>query len=366
MPSKPTTTVKKQTYKRSYSSNLDIASRQSSALIIEFGAAFIRVGIAGEPTPRHVLNLQEISQNLIRATNVDTEYEYWASLPSLPSLIRSSSTESTYEDLLPWFSNLYTHHLLLKPRSRRTILILPIQTSQTFRKSLESVLLDHLQVPSVLFVDSFRTIPYAIGGCGKSTGMMVDLGCVEGRLVCFFDGGICEDTLEIVPIGYRSLLERIAERNRLGEGEDAHHNVKDADVVHEMYFDLKNPNSLIYALCSSLMKCPIDLRKEVAQRIIFVGGGVEGISQFEQRFLKCVKGLFELDDKSSATSANGHKMYCVKDEKHSRFSSLANVIMKAPLGVLHPLQFRPSCVSWAGGSIMGSIKLSEEKWINRK
>ena len=222
--------------------------------------------------------------------------------------------------------------------------------------------------------------------------MMVDLGCVEGRLVCFFDGGICEDTLQVVKIGYRSLLERIAERkrnrNRLrgggggGEEEDdddgAHSNVKDvdvdvdadadADVVHEMYFDLTNPNSLIYALCSSLMKCPIDLRKEVAQRIIFVGGGVEGISQFEQRFLQCVKGLFALDDQSSKASgsANGHKMYCVKDEKHGRFSALANVIMKAPLGVLHPLQFRPSCVSWAGGSIMGSIKLSEEMWINRK
>jgi actin-related protein len=202
--------------------------------------------------------------------------------------------------------------------------------------------------------------------------VIVDLGCVEGRLVCFFNGAICEDTLQIVPIGFQSLLDKINKSkeamnsNSNTDNDEGMVSVKDIDAVNEMYFDLENPNSLIYAFFSSLIKCPIDLRKKVVQRIIFVGGGVEGISQFEQRFVQCVKGLFELDSDADASGdGDGRTLYRVKDDGHRRFSSLANVVMKAPLGVLYPLQFRPSCVSWVGGSIMGSIKLSDEKWINR-
>ena len=373
--------IKRPTFKRSYSSNLDIASRQSASLIIEFGSAIIRVGIAGEPKPRHLFVLpheqakpkeesnddksdSDIDNNNNNNNNKHESKEYWTSLSSIPSLVqrRNSSDSVCYDDLLPWLSDLYTRHLLLKPRSRRVVLLLPIHHPPQFKSTLESILLDQLQVPSVLFVDSFRTIPYAIGGCGSNTGMIVDLGRVEGRVVCFFNGLICEDTLQIVPVGFRSLMDQVKSTS----GDDMY-STKDVDLLNELYFDLDNPNTLIYSFLSSLKKCPIDVRKHAVKSIVFVGGGVEAISQFEQRFMQCIKGLFELDDDDSSNITMGmdHASYRVKNHEHRRFSSLANVVMRAPLGIVYPLQFRPSCVSWVGGSIWGSMKLSGEKWIHR-
>ena len=370
--------IRRSAFERSYSSNIDIASRQSSSLIFEFGTAYLRVGIAGESKPRHVFPLSPKLSSQSESSQSSLSLPYWSSIPSLPNdLIQKK--HSSYHDLGPWLSNLYTHHLLLKPRSRRVIILLPIYHPTELRTTLESILLNDLQVPSVLFVDSFRTIPYAIGG--SSAGMIVDIGCMEGRVVCFFNGHMCENTLQIVPVGFQSLLDRTTttttkEVQALGTATvtaTATATVTDENVlglIQEMYFDLDNMNSLIYAFLTSLLQCPIDLRRQVVKNVVFVGGGVEGISQFEQRFIRCIQGLFERDSCTvQCTLPDGtteeRAVYHVKDDRYRRFSSLASVIMTAPLGVLYPLQFRPSCVAWVGGSIMGSVKLTDEKWVNR-
>lgn len=342
-------------FKRSYSSNLDIASRQSSCLVFEFGTAYFRVGIAGEPKPRHVFDLSPSKNKLEMQLSSS---EYWISLPSLPVLLHNSNQEnSSYLSLGPWLSNLYSQHLLLKPRSRRVMIILPIYHPLEFRTVLESVLLNDLQVPSVSFVDSFRTIPYAIGG--SSSGVIVDIGYVEGRVACFFDGEMCENTLQIVPVGFQSLLSRIEDSKSSDANESSgSSNVK--EFIQEMYFDLSNTSSLIYAFLSSLLKCPIDLRRMVIQNVVFVGGGVEAISQFEQRFVQCVKKLFE-----KRGNATDQPLLSGRIQEREKFSPLEALITTAPLSVLHPLRFRPAAMAWVGGSIMASIKTNRQKWTDR-
>ena len=386
--------------KRTYSSNLDIASRQSTALIFEFGSAFLRVGIAGEPRPRHIFPLKELAlasspQRHILAEEHDHDHKYWTTNPSFPSdvFLTSSSGSGnskltlTYLHLGPWISNLYTNHLLLKPRSRKVLIILPIYHPPGLKTSLEQIFLQDLQVPSILFVNQFRTIPYAIGN--QNTGVMVDIGQNEGRVVCFFNGKMMEDTVEIVPIGYQSLLQSLSLlKNDLEQGQHQHRHQHQHQkmVVEEVYFNFDNHDSLLYAFLTSLLRCSIDLRKQVVQHVVFVGGGVEAIANFEQRFIAKIQELFEskgvvecVASGSASGSGNGNdgsasdtslvlverNVYGVKHEKYQKFNALASVIMNTPLGVLYPLQFRPALMAWVGGSIMGSIKLPNDEWIHR-
>lgn len=405
----------RSSFKRSYSSNLDIASRQSTALVFEFGTAFLRVGIAGEPRPRHIfplkqcqpplqqlqlpVQLQKKSEIESKSNDQDQYNRDWITTnPHFPSDIFITSSNPNYHDHLgPWISNLYTNNLLLKPRSRKVLIILPIHQPPALKHALTEIFLRDLQVPSLLIVNPFRTIPYAIGNYGA--GIIVDIGQIEGRVVCFFNRRMIEHTLEMVPVGYASLLNAL-QHVHVNMDEQDQEQEQDQDqqdqvsVVNDLYFNLENTDSLLYAFMTSLLRCPVDLRKQVVQHVVFVGGGVEAIKIFEHRFLVEVQSLFEckgtvectvsgrgsgtVDSGTSAgTSAgtstipndNDHSgkrnIYRVKDDRYKKFNALASVIMNAPLGVLYPLQFRPSLMAWMGASIMGSIKLSKDEWIDR-
>lgn len=390
-------------FKRSYSSNLDIASRQSTALVFEFGTAFLRVGIAGEPRPRHIFPLkqcqpppleQQLQLQLQKKSDIESNsndqdqypHQDWTTTKShFPSDIFITSSKPNYHDHLgPWISNLYTNHLLLKPRSRKVLIILPIYQPPALQHALTEIFLKDLQVPSLLIVNPFRTIPYAIGNYGA--GIIVDIGQVEGRVVCFFNGLMIEHTLEIVPVGYASLLNALQHVNMDQDQQDKdQQDQEQISVIRELYFNLENTDSLLYAFMTSLLRCPVDLRKQVVQHVVFVGGGVEAITKFEHRFLVEVQSLFECkgavecnvhgrgsgsvgaatrpnDDGNNSGKRN---IYRVKEGRYKKFNALASVIMNAPLGVLYPLQYRPSLMAWMGASIMGSIKLSKDEWIHR-
>mmetsp|Transcript_16821 Transcript_16821/g.31863 ORF Transcript_16821/g.31863 Transcript_16821/m.31863 type:complete len:391 (+) Transcript_16821:185-1357(+) len=372
-------------FNRSYSSNIDIASRQSNAVVFEFGTAYIRIGIAGESKPRRIFPLSSplhsispLSEQSCTQTTSSTSStaadgpSYWSSCCNFPQDLFVVKSCPGYEDLGPWLRNLYTYHLLLKPRSRRVVVVLPIYHHPPGLKSaLEAIFLTQLQVPSILFTHPFETIPYAIGE--TNAGIIVDIGKEEGRIVCFFNGNMCENTLQIVPIGYQVVVKQIrrdcckhpdklvANATRYGTKQ----------VLEDVFFDLDNPNSLMYAFLSCLVECPLDLRKQVVQHIVFVGGGVEGIPHLEQRFLKSIQSLFVERKKVECITANKTiketTIYGIQNEKHERFDKLATLIMTAPLSIMYPLHFRPSCMAWIGASIMGSMQLSNDnqKWIHR-
>jgi actin-related protein len=368
-------------FKRSYSSNVDIASRQSNPLVFEFGAAYLRIGIAGESKPRSVIPLfssleprPSIASSQEAPTVVSssgTEDDYWSSSCTFPRDLFLVKSSPGYEDLGPWFRNLYTHHLLLKPRSRRVIILLPIYHAFTLRTSLETIFLTQLQVPSILFTNTFETIPYAIGE--PNAGMIVDIGEKEGRIVCFFHGNMCENTLQIVPVGYRVTLKLLNVDDKCCatlQQNDENQEKAPKQIIENLLFDLDNTNSLMYAFLSCLLECPIDLRKLVVQHVVFVGGGVEGISLLEKRFLTFIRGLFveKTRVKSSTSVQENIPIYGIRHERYHQFDKLASVIMTAPLGVMYPLPFRPSCMAWVGASIMGSTQRSnssDDGWIHR-
>ena len=120
----------------------------------------------------------------------------------------------------------------------------------------------------------------------------------------------------------------------------------DREVVNscldEAYFDITNPESLLRSFLSSLSACPIDIRKEVVQNVIFIGGGAEFIPQFERKFLKALADAFS----EPATA----------DDSSQAFRSLRPLLDKndESLGVIYPLPFSPGVFAWTAASVFGS------------
>lgn len=356
-------TARASSYRKSFSSNLDIASSQSTPLVFEFGSAFLRVGIAGETKPRHIFPLCSIQNGNSDESPKDESDFFWSSSPALPADMFFSTgvglgydtkeDEKTFQILNPWLRHLYIHSLLLKPRSRKVICILPIFHHPLLRSTLESIFLNELKVPSILFTDSFETIPFVISTesnlVGQAEGsILIDMGRMDCRVACVFNGRMIENTLQIVPCGYEAIMNQIKDAKEEDE----------AKIVQEMYFDLTNPQSLVFAFLSCLEMCPIDLRRVLVQKIVFVGGGVESISSLEKRFVQSIQTLFELESDT--------QKYIISDSQFSRFQPLVSPIMRGPMKVLYPLPFRPSMLSFLGASIMGSIKMPDDAWIHRE
>jgi len=276
------------------------------------------------------------------------------------------------------------------------------QYPTSFRTALESVLLHDLSIPSILFVDQFRTvIPYALGHTQKM-GIVLDIGRLEGRVGCVFEEACLIDTLNIVPCGFEALAQMVMgycretmqlEVENIHDGlaiiqsctqatslrsdvvvchlphANKHVQIKTQvleDCIQEMYLDLSNPNSLVHAFFKSLLACPLDLRRDIVRNVVLIGGATLGIPSLEQRFLACIRGLFqEQEGERDNTGVAEKKRYEVRSPRHAKFQTLAAVVMDAPLSITYPLPFSPTVIAWVGGSIMGSLNLSKEKWIHR-
>jgi len=228
-----------------------------------------------------------------------------------------------------------------------------------------------------------------------------DIGRLEGRVGCVFEEACLVNTLNIIPCGFEALAQMVMgycrEKMQL-EVESIHDglaiiqscsqttslsavvvchlphankyvHIKTQvleDCIQEMYLDLSNPNSLIHAFFKSLLACPLDLRKDIVRNVVLIGGATLGIPSLEQRFLGCIRGLFQVQEVESGDKEVAEKQrFEVRSPMHAKFQTLAAVVMNAPLSITYPLPFSPTVIAWVGGSIMGSLNLSKEKWIHR-
>jgi actin-related protein len=381
--------------KRDYSSNLETASRHTSALVFEFGQAFVRVGIAGESTPRIVIPILELL--LHQEKDVSLRHSFWKSNLSIVgnsnkhyctscSILMDSKNKEWKDDdddddanrselvLLPWLRNLYTYQLFIKPKSRRVVVILPISYPPKLQYQLQRTLLEDLQVPSVYFTHVFHTIPYAIG---SRTGVIIDIGHAEARVAAYFDGILSEDTLQIVPFGYTNCIHILtSQRNKTREQilNDLHSLDDDDETRRFLYteylLNLQFHDSIMYAFLMMLSKCSIDLRRHVLESVSFVGGGVRGLPNFEKEFVQHLIHLYERSPVEESSSLDGSVLksslrypYRVKDRKYARFDCLGISILTC-MNVIQ-LKFHPVSMAWVGGSIMASIKNDRMKWIQR-
>jgi len=344
--------------------------------VLELGSAILRIGYGGESTPRHVV----------------------------PSPINFQSERRSVKEwilyLKPIMAHIFYNLLLLKQPKQSPLLSSPntpgsttptsrilvlgaLVSCQSLKCALAHILLHDLSYTSLLFVPgaSFVTSMYCFAQTNL-LGLVVDLGHKEARCCVSYQGRCLISTIQAAPCGYENFMKIFQSHYNQFYSEidgvtplndqDARSAFREAtclmlndeklvmiectrsstgEIIHvpkqvvQATWDevLEGPDSLPTMILNCLKACPIDLRKRASQRIVLVGGGVP----FARRLL----------DKRI-------KEECLKTAlSDARFSSLEPSCRNMDL-LWHV--FAPDLLPWLGGSIIGTMPLTDEQWIFRQ
>lgn len=166
-------------------------------MVLELGSASIRGGLAGRHHPAFVL-----------ATTTPAR---------VPGDLRLA-----YLELL---TRLFTAHLHVRPKECQVVVVEKVTAARVEREHVMSVLLKDLQVQAVTMqIDLCMSL--LANGSADMTGLVIDIGHTETRMMAVAMGRPLQQTLRIVGIGVAhaleafrvSLLEHLGQPNEAGDG----------------------------------------------------------------------------------------------------------------------------------------------------
>ena len=269
--------------------------------------------------------------------------------------------------------------------------------------------------------------------------LLVDIGTHEARIVVSVAGSsILLDTLQTTMVGYQSFLQMVLtnykEMNSIEQESDAVAEssavttLEDANAIvqtwmtsssndnktmdqisvnlpsqqhqkqsnelptqpllkafHQTYLDYSNPSSLIYAMLTCVVACPMDYRRVVLENILLLGGGSVALRNFSYSSERR-SGAKSTGDKSllgmqlqmaakeaCGCSSDENDMEEEKKEDSTQISSIAKQRFQCLKGAVsgsvskvggerigginiqYPTPFAADFAAWIGGSIMGTL-----------
>uniref|UniRef100_F7E2U8 Actin related protein 10 n=1 Tax=Macaca mulatta TaxID=9544 RepID=F7E2U8_MACMU len=337
---------------------------EKTAVVIDLGEAFTKCGFAGETGPRCII------PSVIKR----------AGMPKPVRVVQYNiNTEELYSYLKEFIHILYFRHLLVNPRDRRVVIIESVLCPSHFRETLTRVLFKYFEVPSVLLAPSHLMALLTLGinsamvlDCGYRESLIYEgipvLNCwgalplggkalhkeLETQLLeqCTVDTSAAkEQSLPsvMVVINYdlkRGLKIQAAKFNIDGnnerpspppnvdyplDGEKILHILGSIrDSVVEILFEQDNEEKSVATLIlDSLIQCPIDTRKQLAENLVVIGG-TSMLPGFLHRLLAEIRYLVE---KPKYKKALGTKTFRI-----------------------HTPPAKANCVAWLGGAIFGALQ----------
>jgi len=351
---------------------------EKAAIVIEIGAAYTKVGYAGERCPRDIVRTRLLVGGRDEISVGSGTLGY--------SAYTQGQWRSAYDYFLKY---LFFNVLQVNPTERRVILCEDLLCPHVIRDSIARVLFQRLHVPSVCFANANGLPTY----CTRwTTGLVIDVGFFSTRVLPICDGSPLLYALVVIPAGARRLHDRLstllheAHPSKFGDttipsdiledviarvcfvspspSSDA--SVRKADstlyksssfskkpvlsfevpgearqFAAEVLFDDSDEDSSIpAAILKSLAKCTIEVRAAVVDNLI-LAGGVAMIPGFGFRLQK---ELSRLCESAEFSSLNGL-------QSKIRFAN-------------HP--FQANYLTWLGGSILGALEGIAEQWIKRE
>jgi len=165
---------------------------EAAPVIIELGSRLLKCGFAGEGAPRHV-----VLRDIPRFSTPALDLEEWI------------------EVILDRLDEVFYTLLLVDPRDQRVVLCEELLAPKAMRDALAWALFEHYEAPSVLFAPAQAMALLPTGG---STGLVVDLGAEEVRVLPVFGGAPLLGALRCAPIGARVLRAALWAALVLAEG----------------------------------------------------------------------------------------------------------------------------------------------------
>lgn len=454
-----------------------MSTHHQATIVVELGCSRIKVGLAGESKPRHVMSgvddgVLKIDDGMCTSSCTWNHfYNYLSSSSSSSSgNIVSAKITTVYEwekTLYPLFSHVLTSILFIQRPSRHRMLILmnDIFTPRNLREALLRVLIDYLNLGGVLLVNGgcFGCIQYLLEGMNLSisptttrqpkASLVIDIGTNEARIAVSAPGSsFLVETYQVVSAGYQAFLRHvltlyqdeveeeegdndakywhtnatledinaivqariisskndqsssssattisvelpslIKQANELSESSESVSNTVQqlsvlplVEAFHQVYLDYSRTTSLTYAILSSVLASPIDLRKAALQNVVLIGGGAVALRSFGkglevelENAIKTACGVTIDDYETNNTKEEEEKKEDdskVSSIARGRFQSLSAAVesssrddnneQNSGVHIKYPDPFAPDLAHWLSGSIMGKLRLSNEDWIN--
>ncbi|KAJ1561194.1 Actin- protein 10 [Nowakowskiella sp. JEL0078] len=168
-------------------------------IVIDFGSLYLKCGFSGESKPRacnpHSVPIMSVLPEGGRV-GVEVRALYDLNFKNL---------EFVESRLLETFRVMYNNILAADPKQRKVIICENILLPYSIKQLLCKILFN-LQVPSISFIPSHLLALFATG---NSTGLVVDCGYHETVIVPIYDGRPLIPQLRTIPVGGRSLNNRL-------------------------------------------------------------------------------------------------------------------------------------------------------------
>uniref|UniRef100_A0A7N4NWU3 Actin-related protein 10 n=1 Tax=Sarcophilus harrisii TaxID=9305 RepID=A0A7N4NWU3_SARHA len=318
---------------------------EKTAVVIDLGEAFTKCGFAGETGPRCII------PSVIKKAGVSK---------SIKVVQYNINTEELYAYLKEFIHTLYFRHLLVNPRDRRVVIIESVLCPSHFRETLTRVLFKYFEIyEGIPILNCWGALPLGGKAIHKEleTQLLeqctVDIGATKGQSLPSVMSSIPEVILEDIKVRtcfvsdlHRGLKIQAAKFNIDGnaerpspppevdyplDGEKILHVIGSIrDSVVEVLFEQDNEEKSIATLIlDSLMQCPIDTRKQLAENLVVIGGTAM-LPGFLHRLMAEIRYLVE---KPKYQKALGTKTFRI-----------------------HIPPAKPNCVAWLGGAIFGALQ----------
>ncbi|XP_025775115.1 actin-related protein 10 [Puma concolor] len=274
---------------------------EKTAVVIDLGEAFTKCGFAGETGPRCII------PSVIKK----------AGLPKPIKVVQYNiNTEELYSYLKEFIHILYFRHLLVNPRDRRVVVIESVLCPSHFRETLTRVLFKYFEKISVL-----GSIP---------EGVLEDIK-VRTCFVSDLKRGL---KIQAAKFNIDGNTERPSPPPNVDyplDGEKILHVLGSIrDSVVEILFEQDNEEKSVATLIlDSLIQCPIDTRKQLAENLVVIGG-TSMLPGFLHRLLAEIR-------------------YLVEKPKYKK-------VLGTKTFRIHTPPAKANCVAWLGGAIFGALQ----------
>lgn len=343
-----------------------IGLTEKQAVVIDIGAAYTKFGFAGESGPRCI---------------VRTEVKC-PETKQVKKVLNYSSKGELYDLLVEFIHILYFRHLLVSPKDRRVVIVESLLCPTAFRETLARALFRHFEVSSILFVPSHLV---SLCTLGVNTALVLDVGYVEAILIPVFEGvpvlhawqaqpraaeavqsslkasllninsekeDFPESTIEDIKVRtcFVTSLTRSTQLEAVdpppdvvyqeGGSEVVHIPGKVRETVYEVLFEQDNDQmSVSTMILDAIIKCPIDMRKPLAENILVIGGTAMAPG-FKARLLDELKHLLQQPKYASRLALKTFKFH------------------KPPA--------KENYVAWLGGAIFGGTDMISTRSLTKE
>ncbi|KAG8194281.1 hypothetical protein JTE90_004513 [Oedothorax gibbosus] len=283
---------------------------EKHSVILDIGTAYSKIGFAREIGPRFIIPTEVPHPQTGKVTKI---WNY-------------QTQEELFIVLKEFIHRLYFKYLAVNPKDRRVVVVESVLCPTVFRNTLAEVLFNHFEIPSLVLPVGGQLIHRRIEAELMEKAVVKTADPIERSLSEVLSEPLSEETLEDIKV--RTCFVTPRARGLILQAHEGRRRIKGRTVSPDPELEVPTPppdvdypldgqkilkipgtlrewaaellfeqdadnKSIATILLDSLLRCPIDTRKELANNVIIMGG-TSMLPGFKHSFLTEIKML--LDD----------------------------------------------------------------------